>query len=353
MSGSTGVTSNLSLSQQLELIYIGYFNRAADGPGLTFWVGQDAQAINAGENAAVALTNIADSFTPQPETLALYPFLANVGTNLTTPTAQAGLATFIASVYQNLFDRAADSAGATYWLGQITSGAVGLGAAVLDIANGATGNDSIELQNKITVASDFTTRTNALGLGVSGLPTTAAFLTAAHNALNGVDGASLNDFSVTAGETTTTLYIVSATIGGLAGGGSAQPAASTNDPIVVSTSNIVVDPGAGSHTIQFLAGVSGDTVVLHSGGTDQIAGFNLAAGDTLDLTGLFSTAQLNVQDVLPNLGSYLTISDQGADAVLLFDPLGHGGGSAVAVLQNQASVVTSLGVLTSHNAVQV
>src|SRR5580658_1358049 len=153
MSGSAGVTTNLSLSQQLELIYVGYFNRAADGPGLAFWTAQDAQAMAAGQNAAVALTNIADSFTPQPETLALYPFLANVGTNLTTPTAQAGLATFIASVYENMFDRAADTNGAAYWVGQITSGAVGLGAAVLDIANGALGNDSIELQNKITVAS--------------------------------------------------------------------------------------------------------------------------------------------------------------------------------------------------------
>ena len=61
----------------------------------------------------------------------------------------------------NMFDHAADPAGAAYWLGQITTGAVGLGSAILAIANGATGTDATEVQNKISVALDFTTRTAA------------------------------------------------------------------------------------------------------------------------------------------------------------------------------------------------
>ena len=39
--------------------------------------------------------------------------------------------------------------------------------------------------------------------------------------------------------------------------------------------------------------------------------------------------------------------------MLLFDPLGHGKGSAVAVLKNLGGDVTGLGVLSAHNAFQV
>jgi hypothetical protein len=57
-------------AQRAELIHIGYFDRAADGAGFAFWEGQDthAQASIAsggrGQSAAIALTNIANSFTP-------------------------------------------------------------------------------------------------------------------------------------------------------------------------------------------------------------------------------------------------------------------------------------------------
>ena len=202
-----GLIDGLTTSQQLELIYIGYFNRAADGAGFAFWAGQNVQAQASGQSAATSLTNIANSFTPQPETLALYPFLGSAS-NLASPAGQASLTTLINNVFSNLFGHTADPGGLTYWLGQITSGAVGLGAAILAIANGATGADAIELQNKITVAVDFTTRTQAAGLGTS----SASFLAAAHSVLTGVDGTSLNDASVTAGITATTTFIASLTV---------------------------------------------------------------------------------------------------------------------------------------------
>jgi len=50
------------------LIYIGYFNRSADAGGFSFWEGQDATAQAGGQSAGVAVTNIANSFAPQPET---------------------------------------------------------------------------------------------------------------------------------------------------------------------------------------------------------------------------------------------------------------------------------------------
>jgi len=211
VTSNPGLLGGLSINQQLELIYIAYFNRAADGAGFAYWVGQ---------NATIPLTGIANLFAPQAETIALYPFLASFlstpNPNLNTPTAQSGLTGFVNSVYQNMFGHAADSAGAAYWLNQITSGAVGLGAAALSIANGASGTDATEVQNKIMVALDFTNRTNAAGLTGTGSSSTS-LLAAARNVLSGVNGTSLNDASVTAGENATTTYI-SAT---------AQPAVTT------------------------------------------------------------------------------------------------------------------------------
>jgi hypothetical protein len=213
----TGLIGGLNFNQQLELVYIAYFDRAADGGGFAFWGGQNLQGQESGQSAALALTNIANSFALQPETYALYPFLSTPDLNLNTPAAQAGLTSFITSLYENLFDRAPDAPGEAYWVGQLTSGAVGLGAAALAIASGATGADVIEVQNKIAVALDFTTRTAAAGLGETA-PLPASFHTAAQTVLSGVDGATLNDASVTAGINRTTAYISDPTGAALSGG---------------------------------------------------------------------------------------------------------------------------------------
>ena len=82
--------------------------------------------------------------------------------------------------------------------------------------------------------------------------------------------------------------------------------------------------------------------MLNSGGTDQIVGFDLAGGDVLDVRTLLAEAHLTSQEVLPNPGAYFTIADQGSNAVLRFDSTGHGGGNAVAILDNLGSVVMSL-----------
>jgi hypothetical protein len=329
---NAGLISNLNVNQQLELVYIAYFGRAADGGGLAYWGGQDTQAQTAGQSASLALTNIANSFTPQAETLALYPFLATPNLNLNTPTGQAGLTTFINSVYENLFGRAPDAPGEAYWVGQITSGAVGLGAAALAIANGAVGADAIEVQNKIAVALDFTTRTAATGLGETA-PLTSSFLAAAHTVLNGVDGTALNDASVTAGMNATTAYI-------------------SGDTIQVTQSSLNIDPGVGNHTIQFIGGASADTLVMHTGGVDQVYGFNPTT-DVLDLRSLLSEAGINLSGNIATLSNYLTITDQGADALFSFKPTGSGGGSGVAMLHGLGSTVTNVATLVADNAIRI
>jgi hypothetical protein len=74
---------------------------------------------------------------------------------------------FIQTIYANLFSHAADAPGLAYWQGQITSGAVSLGAATYIIANGATGNDATVLGLKIQGAEFFTTQTFAHKLGTT------------------------------------------------------------------------------------------------------------------------------------------------------------------------------------------
>ena len=117
------------------------------------------------------MNNIANAFTPQPETIALYPFLGTPNIDLSSPSGQTGLTTF----HQQSLPKTCSAMrltrpGAAYWVGQITTGAVGLGAAALAIANGATGADAIAVQNKVNVGLDFTLRTNLVGLGGGSAP---------------------------------------------------------------------------------------------------------------------------------------------------------------------------------------
>src|ERR1019366_3169736 len=197
-----------------------------------------------------------------------------------------------------MFGRGADAVGQAYWAGQITSGAVGLGAAALAIANGATGTDAITLENKLTGALDFTTRTSAAVLGETS-PLPASFITAADTVLKGVDGTSLNDASVTGGINATTTYISGATAGHqtaaispAAGLASSTTGSVESNVITITEPGQLVDPGAGSHTIQFLAGANADTLVLHSGGVDQVSGFDPGT-DVLDLRSLLAEADIN------------------------------------------------------------
>jgi hypothetical protein len=53
------------------------------------------------------------------------------------------------------------------------------------------------------------------------------------------------------------------------------------------------------------------------------------------------------------LGNYVTITDQGADALVNFDPAGHGGGTTVAVLQGLGNTVISLDNLVARGAIRL
>jgi large repetitive protein len=130
----------------------------------------------------------------------------------------------------------------------------------------------------------------------------------------------------------------------LAAGATSSP----SDSIALSGSGFTVEFGAGYDKLQFLSGAGNETVVLQAGGTDEISGFNLGAGDVLDLRTLIAQSHLDLATVSANIAAYATVSDQGTSADLLFDPSGHSGGSVVAILDNLGSAITRLADLTSH-----
>lgn len=114
-------------------IYTGYFNRAADKPGLDFWVGQ--------REAGGSLLDIANSFALSGEYSSIYGGLGN--------------SALIDKIYDNLFDRAPDAEGKAYWMAQLESG-VPSGRLIVDVISGAQGADKVRLNNTSIVAQDWT-----------------------------------------------------------------------------------------------------------------------------------------------------------------------------------------------------
>jgi hypothetical protein len=208
------------------------------------------------------------------------------------------------------------------------------------------------VENKVTVALDFTTRTGAAGLGETS-PLPNSYLTAARGVLSGVDGSALNDASVAAGENATTAYIANPATGQVAAGVmSAKAGSPIDDPLTITTSNNVIDPGVGDFTIQFLAGTSSDTLVLHGRGVDQVSGFDPTT-DVLDLRSLLAGANVSLGGDFSALSSYLGVTEQNGNAVVSFDPTGHSGGGVVAILQGLGNTVTGLDKLVADGAIRI
>jgi hypothetical protein len=202
---TSSVTANLAIaanttlfpfannSDITEAIYIGYFNRAGDPSGDAYWLGQ----LSSGN---LSVTGVAASFSVQPETTAVYPFLANQsagspetvtspnGWSLSVPT---NIYNFINTVYENLFDRSAladsTSTGLAYWTNQLQSNAGNAQAVasfILNVTSGAGGADQLTIANKVTVADYFTAN-----LAAAGLNFTSAADALAHSAIASVTSA--------------------------------------------------------------------------------------------------------------------------------------------------------------------
>jgi hypothetical protein len=95
-------SSVAELLDRITDLYIAYFDRAPDAPGLAYWFSE----IYSG---ALSLFDTARSFTDQPEYAAAYP-------------PGSSNRDFIRTIYENLFDRLPDGPGWDYWENELNNG---------------------------------------------------------------------------------------------------------------------------------------------------------------------------------------------------------------------------------------
>jgi len=115
----TGVTS-LSAAQLSTFVemYIAYFDRAPDAPGLYYWGTRLADGMT--------LPEIAASFFVQEESRAAYPDANDA-------------AALVDAAYANLLERAPDAEGRAYWIEMLETGQVTRAGFMLDLISGTRG----------------------------------------------------------------------------------------------------------------------------------------------------------------------------------------------------------------------
>ena len=142
------VVADEQYATAIHHIYIAYFGRPAEPPGLAFWNHQlkganaatDTAALSRQYGANSGVRYVLDSFSASGESKALYP----------GDTAQ-----FVDGVYRNLYNRGAELPGLAWWSNAIDSGVITRSEAALAIMLGAQGDDALIVRNKVAVSGLF------------------------------------------------------------------------------------------------------------------------------------------------------------------------------------------------------
>lgn len=116
---------------QIQNAYVAFFNRPADVAGLQYW-----------SNYAGNSADLLNTFAQSAEYTGLY--------------ANMNATQLVSAVYQNLFGRAPEVSGLTYWVNQLDNGALKIGNIAEAINKGAQGTDSAIITNKVAAATAFT-----------------------------------------------------------------------------------------------------------------------------------------------------------------------------------------------------
>jgi hypothetical protein len=148
---------------QIEALYIGYFGRAGDPNGMTYWSQHALGDLEDGETLQETILHISQGFATSAEN-APYNQLANQPLDPNNPTQVALATSFIEQTYQNLFNRAPDNAGLEFWLAQLFNGNIPYSALVYSIESSASAADRISLNSKIEAGSYLTQNLTAAGL---------------------------------------------------------------------------------------------------------------------------------------------------------------------------------------------
>jgi len=206
-------------ANDVQKLYIAYFNRPADPVGLAYWEEQITK--NGGSTAAVA-----NAFSASAEYKALYDGKSS--------------AAIVDAIYQNLFGRSAEPSGLTYWAVRLENGTFNVGNIAVSILVGAQNDDKKVVDNKVTVATAFTTAldTTAEILAYSG--STAATAARTFLATVGATDASLTAAKAAVDSTVST--IASTTVAN----GTTYTLTTTVDSIAGTTGNDTVNATIGA-----------------------------------------------------------------------------------------------------------
>lgn len=159
-----------SYTALVEQLYISYFGRPSDVGGELSFETQLAALDPTGSLTSISTLNTAaqsgsikglaaliNSFDNSAESVSLYGAIPATGATYNQ------VSTFVNSIYQNVLGRAADSAGAAFWISAIQNGYLSLANAALAITEGAVSNTSTQglidaqtVANKLAAAKDFT-----------------------------------------------------------------------------------------------------------------------------------------------------------------------------------------------------
>jgi Ca2+-binding RTX toxin-like protein len=122
-------------ANEVQKLYIAYFNRPADAPGLAFW--EEQVTRNDGSTAAIA-----NAFSVSQEYRNLY-----VGKSNTE---------IVDAIYLNLFGRHAEPGGLEFWFARLSDGTLNIGNIAMSIMFGAQNADRLIMENKTAAAVHFT-----------------------------------------------------------------------------------------------------------------------------------------------------------------------------------------------------
>ena len=140
----------------VQRLYVAYFNRPADPGGLAYWEG----LLPSTAATQAQLTTLAAGFSGSAEYAMLYGSLPNT--------------VMVNSLYLNLFGRAAEAAGLSYWAGRLQAGSETFASLALQLTYSAQGTDATAIANKVSAANAFTAEINTFGEIVSYNGTAAA-----------------------------------------------------------------------------------------------------------------------------------------------------------------------------------
>lgn len=122
----------------VQKLYIAFYQRPADSGGLLYW----SQRLDAAKGS---LEGVVDAFATSAEANTLYGAVD-----------KDTVGAVVDKIYQALFNRTPDEAGKKYYVDGFLAGKFTAGKIALDVLNGATNNDLVAINNKVTVANRFT-----------------------------------------------------------------------------------------------------------------------------------------------------------------------------------------------------